>query len=316
MKRALLILVLPACGSAPDADPATKDQIEQQMAEQYNRQFVAGRSEKADRERMEKLSASLDMIMEEYAKSLLAPMTARTLNARARLEVSLRDIVTRNEDKVLAAARNDDAPAYQRPAAAALAFAETKKVEALSAMIHCVQSADEKVRVSAVFGLALLKDPKTPPVLLFRIVNDEKEDVRLRASAAWALHEVQTQSFDTSEILALWQEMLKAPQPTYDPMILLSAVRGMGASRMAEHAPLVQPFLAHPVPKIREAAANALGRMKNQETWRDLLTLLEPGEQNPNVRLAARKALQALAGGVDRGYDLSEWRQVFQRKRS
>ena len=43
-----------------------------------------------------------------------------------------------------------------------------------------------------------------------------------------------------------------------------------------------------------------------------LIARLGPVETNANVRLAVRKALQALAGGIDRGYDVKEWRRVFE----
>ena len=62
-----------------------------------------------------------------------------------------------------------------------------------------------------------------------------------------------------------------------------------------------------------EAAALALGRMNAQKHWRDLLALMEPSESVQNVRLHARKALAALAGNKDYGYDLAAWRKVFDR---
>ena len=83
--------------------------------------------------------------------------------------------------------------------------------------------------------------------------------------------------------------------------------------RDPERTDVVVKFASQPKPKIREATAIALGRMKNQETYAVLLTLLGVAEPNQNVRLAARKGLQALAGNVDAGYDVDEWRKVFDR---
>ena len=40
---------------------------------------------------------------------------------------------------------------------------------------------------------------------------------------------------------------------------------------------------------------------------------VRPSEAVPNVRLHARKALQALAGHVDYGYDVGAWRKAFER---
>mgnify|MGYP003503310244 CR=1 FL=1 len=64
---------------------------------------------------------------------------------------------------------------------------------------------------------------------------------------------------------------------------------------------------------MRVAAAIAMGRMKSDSSIPVLLTLLGPGETNDNARLAARKALQTLAGGIDRQYDVAAWRKVLDR---
>ena len=62
---------------------------------------------------------------------------------------------------------------------------------------------------------------------------------------------------------------------------------------------------------MRTATAIAIGRLGDLRGTEALYTLLGREEPNENVRLAARKALQALAGGEDRGYDVDEWRKVF-----
>ena len=72
-------------------------------------------------------------------------------------------------------------------------------------------------------------------------------------------------------------------------------------------------MLKHPTPRLRMAAAVALGRMNAQEHWQPLLELLKPQEPNPNVRLSARKALARLAGDKDYTYDIGAWRKVFER---
>ena len=97
------------------------------------------------------------------------------------------------------------------------------------------------------------------------------------------------------------------------PGVLVTAARGLGLAGDAANAALVAPLLKHPVPRIRMASALALGRMNAQEHWRELLALIEPAESVQNVRLHARKALAALAGNKDYGYDLAAWRKVFDR---
>ena len=62
------------------------------------------------------------------------------------------------------------------------------------------------------------------------------------------------------------------------------------------------------------AAVVAQGKIKNQESFPVLLELIKESETNENVRLVARKSLKALAGGVDRGYDVELWQRLFQRK--
>ena len=128
-----------------------------------------------------------------------------------------------------------------------------------------------------------------------------------------ALYQIQTSVVDTSDILEFWKTTLDRPIAQTDPGILVSAVRGMGLSRDPELAGHVEKYVSDPTPQVRMAAAIALGRMQNEATHESLLLLLGPGETNANVRLAARKALQALAGGTDRGYSVDQWRKVFER---
>ncbi|MCK5945052.1 MAG: HEAT repeat domain-containing protein, partial [Planctomycetes bacterium] len=96
----------------------------------------------------------------------------------------------------------------------------------------------------------------------------------------------------------------------------VTAIRGLGLNGDATHADLIAPLLRHPVPRIRMSSALALGRMNAQQHWQDLLKLLEPQETVQNVRVHARKALAALAGNKDYGYDLAAWRKVFERGES
>ena len=126
---------------------------------------------------------------------------------------------------------------------------------------------------------------------------------------------MQDSCFKKEEILAFYAEALSRPIDHYEPTILVSLIRGMGKGRNPEQAEIVVKYASHPTAKIRETVANALGRMKNPDSAEALLALLSVSETNPNVRLASRKALQALAGDVDRGYDVEEWRKVFHRGR-
>lgn len=100
-----------------------------------------------------------------------------------------------------------------------------------------------------------------------------------------------------------------------DPEILTPVVRAVGLFRNPDHARFVEPLTRHRTPSVRMNAAIALGRMGNQASHKVLLKLIQPAETNPNVRLAARKALQALAGNIDAGYDVEMWKSLFARQK-
>ena len=131
--------------------------------------------------------------------------------------------------------------------------------------------------------------------------------------AAWALYRVQTASTNPDEIVQYWRRFLTTEKERMPPGVQVTAVRGLGLTGDAKHADLVAPLLRHPVPRLRMASALALGRMNAQDYWEELLQMLEPSESVQNVRLHARKALAALAGNKDYGYDLAAWRKVFDR---
>ncbi len=89
----------------------------------------------------------------------------------------------------------------------------------------------------------------------------------------------------------------------------------LGLYRNPDHAQFMEPFTKHQTPTIRRNAAIALGRMGNQESHKVLLKMIGQRESNLNVRLAARKALQALAGNMDGGYDVEKWKTLFARRK-
>lgn len=214
-------------------------------------------------------------------------------------------------DELVQAASNATYPGNQSIALAALGF--SSRPDTLSVLLNGVESEDFNVSNSAVLALAIFKNERTPPVVLMRCIDQLERPMSMRSNAAWALYQIQTAIVDPSEIVEYWKTVLDRPIQDTDPGVLVSAVRGMGLSRDAELASYVEKYVSTPTPQVRMAAAIALGRMQNQESYETLLALLGPAETNPNVRLAARKALQALAGGVDRGYSVEQWRKVFER---
>ena len=137
----------------------------------------------------------------------------------------------------------------------------------------------------------------------------------MKMNAAWALVQLQLVVPEPHRIVPVWLRSLQQPRGAVDPWVLVQALRGLGFARDPQHSAVVSPFINHALPRVRWAAVIALGRMGDPEAHTVLLTRLGPAESNANVRLAARKALQVLAGGVDREYDVVQWRKVFERKR-
>jgi HEAT repeat protein len=107
-----------------------------------------------------------------------------------------------------------------------------------------------------------------------------------------------------------------ANRDTLPAGVMVNAARGLGITRDKAHAAALVPVLKHATPRVRMAAAVALGRMNAQDQWRELLELIGPAETVPNVRLAASKALAALAGGANHEYDVTAWRKTFERSGS
>ena len=210
-----------------------------------------------------------------------------------------------------ALAADSTEPRQQGIALAALGFSGRRDVTDL--IQQGTMSDDADIVDKAVFGLAVLRSPQTAPGPLAAVVENDRHPEDGRVQAAWALYRVQTVSTDPSAIVACWRRFLSTERERMPAGVLVTAVRGLGLAADAANADLVAPMLKHPVPRLRMAAALALGRMNAQEHWRDLLQLLEPAESVQNVRLHARKALMALAGNKDYGYDLVAWRKVFDR---
>lgn len=217
-----------------------------------------------------------------------------------------------NYDRLLATASDGSVPANQGTALAALGFSGNKEV--LSVLVNGVMSKDPFLVDRAVLGLAVLRDPQTPIGVLTKIMDDPTFAEEGRAQAAWAILRVQGTVVDKQPILATWQRLAGAEPGIVLASVLMTAIRGLGATRDPNFAADVARHARHPVPKVREAVAIALGRMNAQSEVETLLGMLDTAETNPNVRLWASKALAQLAGGVDRGYDVKAWRQVFDRQ--
>lgn len=303
----LPLLLLAACSGAPDAKDQTKGEFDPSVEKDF--QQVEANA-KRDRE-LPRILLQIDKALSGYAAAL-DQKGASTADRRAEsLDRLLSRLVRENQSELLATATDSSVVANQGIALSALGFAEGKEV--MPVLLGGAQSTDPFLVDRAIFGLAILMDPATPVGVIIKVVDDPKHRLEGRASAAWALYRLQAVTFEKEKLVAFWKQLAARPRTEVEPSILLQAIRGLGLTREPTDAALVANHLDHPTPKVREACAVALGRMNAQDQVSKLIDMLTPVETNPNVRLAARKALQALSGGADRGYEVDEWRKIFER---
>lgn len=323
------LLALTACASAPDApgngvaapemelETKTRDEMDAQRREfhrtllridQALESYVGALSHRGDRladEKVEKLDKLLrNLVLDDGSEGYQAGKPIWDRKPGQNYALLKRQ-----------AAEGDPREIGQRGIAlTALGFAGRDDDDVLQLLTNGAMSDNPAIVDRSVLGFAILRSPKTPIGLLASIAENASHPTEGRAQAAWALHEVQSRIRDQDKVAAIWQRFLNRSDELPDS-VLVQAVRGLGVTMDEQYAKAVVPMLHHPVPRIRMAAAVALGRMNAQDHWEDLLTLLEPGETVQNVRLHARKALMALAGNKDYGYDIQTWRSHFDRGR-
>ncbi len=328
---ALTSMLLAGCSSAPKT--AYDQAIEARFAERDRHS-----NELRDRlTAFDRVLLDLDRGLAEYFGATLNSGFARADRLALGLEEFIRDRVDANFDHLIAladgASRSKIDPVTagiskqmavamdaataglirnQQIAMAALGF--SGRSSSLDSLLNGAAHPNPKISGNAVLGLAILGDSRTPPEVIARVMENDSFPDAVRTSAAWSLFRLQTARAKHAAINKIWKRVLSGPidENKLDGM-LASALRGTGLSGDKIMSPEVVRYLGHPTPMVRMCAAISLGRLKDPSHVDALLTLIEPSEQNPNVRLAARKSLQALAGGHDRGYDIEAWRELFQR---
>lgn len=322
-KFALALLSLAACQS-PAPDKATGTHPELAANDQQ------GKQGDERRRAFEAVLVRLDQAIDSYVQAVNNQGEVRADAVAERLEKLIRETVLDNGPTQLnpdkqgapprepgenfrqlqALAADGTNPDQQKIALAALGF--SGMYELMPTILQGAQLSDPFVVEGALLGLAVLRAPSTPPGVLSAVVlrKDHPEDGRVMA--AWALYRLHNATERNGPIVDCWKQFL-AQADTMPAGVLVQAVRGLGHARDAANAKLVVPFLQHPVPRLRMAAAVAMGRMNAQQYWQELLALLSPAETSQNVRLHASKALAELAGGVDHGYDVAAWRKTFDR---
>ncbi len=253
----------------------------------------------------------LDWSLDKFAEFVHNSGSMRMDANVEKTEAFLRQQASDHLDMLLHEADNVTVPRNRGIAVAALGFSGSEA--ALDPLLNAVNADNPDVVANAVFGLAMLHDRRTPPSAFSTIIEDPERSPELRASAAWGLYELQQAIVETAPIVAIWVRLMSGPIDSMPPGVAVQALRGLGLTRDPNQLELVERYAAHPTPLVRWAAAIALGRIGDVGAVPTLLRLLGSGEPNQNVHLGARKALQALAGGVDLGYDVKEWQKVFDR---
>jgi len=313
-----LFVACAATGDDPTLEPAPDEaqrQTELRAAEQKRTDFQS-------------VLLRLDQAIDSYVQAVSNQGEPRADKQEERLERSIRDMVLdrgarnvrrganqtdrgENYHRLQAAASDSSNPNQQAIALCALGFSGDMQMMPL--ILQGAQL-DDPFRVDrAVLGLAILQSPSTPPGVLAAVAERTAHPDDGRVQAAWALYRIQQVSEDQAPIIAIWRRFLGERRDSMPIGALVTAVRGLGYGRDAAEAPLVVPFLKHPTPRLRMAAAVAIARMNAQAYASNLIELLGPQETTQNVRLHARKALADLAGGKDYGYEVSAWRKVFDR---
>ncbi|MHC4516306.1 MAG: HEAT repeat domain-containing protein [Planctomycetota bacterium] len=310
-----LVLLLTACATT-----------EPQKGE-FDLAYEKEQQAKRDRLRMQRLVPKaigevlldLNTLLWDYFEARKAPGNARVESHIVVVRKALRQTVAVNFARIVIAAEDPEYGSNRAVALAALGFAERReqRAQALTPLLNGLNSPEQKLVSNACLGLGELKDSRTPPTILADLLLDTTKDKTTRLNACWALTQLHEgySGAESKQLLAVWLRILRKPdqEKLVDPEILTPVVRGLGLFRNPDHARVVEPFTTHPIPSVRRNAAIALGRMGNQKSHTVLLRMLGPAEKNANVRLAARKALQALAGNIDGGYDVQKWKRLFAR---
>lgn len=300
-----LLATFNACSST--AEGVTDPAIEQAARERARRA-----AETEDRLfAPERMLTDLDKAIDKYTQYRMSGASPRVDSTAEKIEAYIRENVARGFDELVRQADTVDYPRNRAIAVAALGFSD--RDEALAPLVNAARDENPEIVANAMFGLAMLQDPRTPPAVVERVIRAEEYEEPVRTGAAWTLHELQRVIDDDTKIVAIWRDLLDGPLDAIPAGVAVSAVRGLGLTRSTDHYELVERYASHPMALVRQAAAIALGRMGSEQAVPSLLALIGPAETNDNVRLAARKALQALAGGIDRKYDVQEWQRVFER---
>lgn len=280
------------------------------------RRRMAGRSTEDERSKarhVRDLSWNIDDYKRSYAQ--------RENDKAARRAKALERVISRIANQImphLLELLQDKSARNRMIAAAALGFTDQENL-ARDAITYALEDDDLGVRINACFGLGKLGAVLTPMDQLNKFVSDPSQPLVLRQSASWALYELQENGAPRANFEALWPMLLEGDPLRKDEKILLHALRGLGLLRSPDNLDSIIPYLKHPKPFIVTAALIAAARCQNRRAAKYIVGHLGSHQFNANIRLHARKALQALARrkdvdhdyNVDHDYKLNAWLREF-----
>lgn len=311
-----LFSLLVGCTGPSDATKSTWEPQQERIHVQRNKDNA---ETLARQQAYEKALLDLDHLMDKYVQAVWSLGNDRADRQALTLEKAIRDIVLDHFAELMRSAIEPDQGQNRAIAIASLGFSQ--RPEAIDPLLNGLTANSPQIAGNAAFALGILRDPRTPVAGLTALVMTERGTDELierpkdemRRTASWTLLRLQPALNDRNALAKVWPKILATPVEKLDAGVAVHALRGIGLLRDKDLSGIALPYASHPMPKVREAAAIALGMLGNPSAVETLLALLGTAEANQNVRLAARKALMALAGNVDLGFDVAEWRKVFQR---
>lgn len=311
MPKLIQSLFLASC-AALGACASTTGETSEEIENEARRTMIENQELMTDQEKLITRLGHLRTCIADYARLRGSTRSAKDETEMLRISNYLSNQMELHYDEYRQIAE-DPSRVYNREfVVATLGFSDEPEV--LSDLMRCAfTDEDPAVRANAVFALGLKASPKTPTQPLMRLIENLEADNDARAGAAWTMVRIQERKPDPSPILEFWKELLRGPIDSVDDMVTKNAIEGLGHARDAQYREVVERYAKHPSPPVRYHVAIALSRILDERSIPVLIGMLKPADPNPNVRLAVRKALQAMAGNADFGENAEEWKKHFAR---
>jgi HEAT repeat protein len=153
--------------------------------------------------------------------------------------------------------------------------------QAVAALIRLFD--DEHVRIRHTAASALTPESRALALpLLLDILETPTQPTHIRATAAWALHEIKD-----AVVPQTLNRLLTTP---LEPEVQRLVINSLGYTFNDESTPLLLECLKHPDPDIRWHTVLALGRIGDPSSAEALLKVLE--DPHPDVRKHAASVLE------------------------